>query len=400
MRLLVRQAFILSAKDMRVFVRDWPGMAFALILPLVFVFGFSLAFSGVGPDDERLRLAVATEESAAEESAGGLSRQTLDALAASPETDVREWDAGEAAAAVEDGSLDGYVLFPGDFTQRVLSGGGAEIRVMLAGGAPPETEAALRGLASAVAGRIGAISLIAQGTAELAGPAALDLAELGRLAEAPPLISFSIERVGSREAFNASNFTLPGYLTMFVFFIAAMSAEAIARERQTQTLERLLANGARRPAIIFGKMLASLYRGFLQLAVLWPAGIFAFSIDFGVSPFAVIGVSVMMVVAAAAFGVMLASLVGSVKSATSAAVFTSLTLAPLGGCWWPLFVAPEWLQTLGLFTPHGWANDAFNKLMLFGAQGADVAANLAVLALFAAAFLAVALLRFRSAPAS
>ena len=393
MRLLARQAFILSAKDMRVFVRDLPGMAFALILPFVFVFGFSLAFAGVGPDDERLRLAAATEEGA-----GSLSRRTLDALEASPETGVREWSPGDAAAAVDDGSLAGYVLFPGDFTQRVFAGGGAEVRVVLAGGASPETEAALRGLAAAAAQRIGAVSLVAQGAVELAGPAALDVEELARLAESPPLISFSVERIGPREAFNASNFTLPGYLTMFVFFIAAMSAETIARERQTQTLERLLANGVRRSAIILGKLLASIYRGFLQLAVLWPAGIFAFSIDFGVSPVAVIGVSVMMVVAAATFGVMLASLVGSAKSAMSAAVFTSLTLAPLGGSWWPLFVAPEWMQTLGLFTPHGWANDAFNKLMLFGAQGADVAANLGVLALFAAAFLAVALLRFRSAP--
>lgn len=115
MRLLVRQAFILSAKDMRVFVRDLPGMAFALILPFVFVFGFSLAFAGVGPNDEQLRLAAATEEGA-----GSLSRRTLDALAASPETGVREWGPVEAAAAIEDGSLAGYVLFPGDFTQRVL----------------------------------------------------------------------------------------------------------------------------------------------------------------------------------------------------------------------------------------------------------------------------------------
>ena len=395
MREIARQALLLSAKDIRIFARDWSGLAFALILPLVFVFGFSLAFGGVGPDDERLRLAAASEEAE-----GSLSRQAIDALAASPESGVTPWSPAAAAAAVEDGSLSGYVLFSDGFTQRVLTGAPAEIRVVLAGGAPPETEAALRGLAAAVAQRIGAVSLVAQGAVELAGPAALDPAALARIAEAPPLISFAMERVGPREAFNASNFTLPGYLTMFVFFIAAMNAEAIARERQAQTLERLLSNGVRRSAIILGKLLAGLYRGFIQLAVLWPAGIFAFSIDFGVSPVAVVGVSVMMVAAAAAFGVMLAALVSTAKSAMSAAVFTSLTLAPLGGSWWPLFVAPDWLQTLGLFTPHGWANDAFNKLMLFGAEAPDVFTNLGVLALFAAAFLSIALLRFRSAPAS
>ena len=209
---------------------------------------------------------------------------------------------------------------------------------------------------------------------------------------------FTTDQVGDREPFNASNFTLPGYLTMFVFFVAALGAEAIARERQSQTLERLLSNGVRRSSIIGGKLLAGIYRGLMQLAVLWVAGILIFSIDFGSSPAAVVGVSVAMVLASAAFGVMLASMVQTVNSATSAAVLTSLTFAPLGGSWWPLFIAPEWQQTLGKLTPHGWANDAFNKLMLFGAEAADVMVNVGALLLLAAVFLAVAVLKFRSAP--
>ena len=59
-----------------------------------------------------------------------------------------------------------------------------------------------------------------------------------------PTIGLRVEQVGEIAPFNASNFTLPGYLTMFVFFTAAMGAEALARERQTHTLERLMANGA------------------------------------------------------------------------------------------------------------------------------------------------------------
>ena len=49
---------------------------------------------------------------------------------------------------------------------------------------------------------------------------------------------------------------------------------------------------------------------------------------------------------------------------------------------WPLFVTPEWMQTLALITPHGWANSAFNKLMLFGAGGGDVVLEMAALAAF------------------
>ena len=182
---------------------------------------------------------------------------------------------------------------------------------------------------------------------------------------------------------------------MFVFFVAAMSAESIARERQGQTLERLLSNGARRESIILGKFVGIAIRGLLQLAVLWAAGILIFGIDLGLSPVAVVLISVLMALTSAAFGVMLASFVVDIRAASTAGVLVSLTLAPIGGCWWPLFITPEWMQSLAKLTPHGWANGAFNKLMLFGAEFSDVSQEMIALAAFGAAFLAIALWRFR-----
>jgi ABC-2 type transport system permease protein len=393
MRLFMRQAFLLSMKDTRLFLKDRFALGFALLFPILFIVAFSLALGDLGPEDEELRMAVVTEEES------GFSRQAIDALTSVEASGVDEWDPKDAGLALHEGRIPGYLLFPVDFTQRIFSGESAEIWVVTADG-DPETEAVLGGLARSIGGRIGTLSLAARGVAELEGITALDLAKLGEVGAAPPSIFFTTEQVGNVEPFNATNFTLPGYLTMFLFFAAALGAEAIARERQTQTLERLLSNGVRRSAIVAGKVLASIYRGLIQLAFLWALGIFAFSIDFGASPVAVIAVSVLMAVASSAFGVMLASLVRTVKSASSAAVLASLTLAPLGGCWWPLFITPDWMQAIGRVTPHGWANDAFNKLMLFGAEGQDVLANMAALLLFTAAFLAIAVARFRTVSAN
>ena len=54
--------------------------------------------------------------------------------------------------------------------------------------------------------------------------------------------SSALRHLGSAtpSPFNPSNFVLTGYVTMFVFFSAAMGAGAVVRERQNQTLERLL----------------------------------------------------------------------------------------------------------------------------------------------------------------
>jgi ABC-type multidrug transport system permease subunit len=47
-------------------------------------------------------------------------------------------------------------------------------------------------------------------------------------------------------------------------------------------------------------------------------------------------------------------------------------LAALGGCWWPIEVAPRWMQELASWLPTGWVMNALHRLMLFhsGPQGA------------------------------
>ena len=390
MRLVLRQSLILAAKDTRVFLKDWFGLGFALLFPLVFVLGFSLALRNVGPGDERLSITVATQE---EE---GISRQIIDGLAEGNVVDLTVLEYGAAVRATEDGDIGGFVAFPEDFTPNLVAGRPTKLEVVARIG-DPETEAALSGFANAVAAASSNTRTAVQAILQLGGGDALplDMAAFGR---DRGLLRFETEQIGPVEAYNAGNFTVPGYLTMFVFFAAALAAETITRERENHTMERLMATGTRRGSVVAGKYLGSVYRGAMQLAVLWGVGLLAFRIDLGLSPAAVILVSVLMVLTSAAFGVMLAALVRTQASANSAAVLASLVLAPLGGCWWPLFITPEWMQTLALITPHGWANSAFNKLMLFGAQGGDVALEMAAVAAFGLCFLAIALARFRLSP--
>ena len=122
----------------------------------------------------------------------------------------------------------------------------------------------------------------------------------------------------------------------------------------------------------------------------------AFNIDLGLSPTAVIILSVLMVIMSSAFGLMLATLVKTDRAAGSIGVLTSLILAPLGGCWWPLFITPKWMQFLAKFSPHGWAVIGFNKLMLFGADFGDAVLEMLALIGFAVVFGLIATWRFRT----
>ena len=391
MGVMARQALLMAMKDTRVFFKDKFAVGFAFLFPFLFVIGFSFALGDVGPGDDTLDLAISTQED------GGLSSRIIEDLTgAGP--GLTQVDYQTALSQVEEGSLSGFLMLPPNFTESVMSGEPTTIEVVAGSSSSPEIQAALRGLASSIADDLEKANVTLSALFELSPPAqdgSLSFDPQSVAQERSPVITFQVETVGEVESVGASNFTLPAYLTMFLFFVAALSAESIARERQGQTLERLLSNGVQRESIILGKFVGIALRGILQLAVLWTVGILAFGIDLGISPTAVILISVLMALTSAAFGVMLASFITDVRAASTAGVLVSLTLAPIGGCWWPLFITPEWMQSLAKLTPHGWANGAFNKLMLFGAEFRDVSQEMIALPAFGAAFLVVALWRFR-----
>ena len=393
MGLIIRQSLLMAAKDTRLFVRDRFALGFALLFPLMFVVGFSLAMGSFEAEDEQLMFTVATREE------GGRSNEIIAALTESPDSDVQVMPYEEAGRALDDGELDGFVAFPSEFTVNLMAGRPTSIEVLAREGAMSK-QAALEGFARALAGRISNAYTAFQAVYHLEETTPGGVAGVGMetLPELPVLISFRTEQVGDIKPVHSSNFTLPGYLTMFVFFAAALGAESIARERQTQTLERLMSNGVRRESIILGKYLGAVYKGLTQIVVLWVFGILVFRIDLGVSPAAVILVSIFMVLASSGFGVLLASFIRTQRSAGSVGVLFSLTLAPLGGCWWPLFITPDWMQVLAKVTPHAWANTGFNKLMLFGAEFGDVVPEMVALVAFGFLFLAAALWKFRLSP--
>jgi ABC-2 type transport system permease protein len=41
-----------------------------------------------------------------------------------------------------------------------------------------------------------------------------------------------------------------------------------------------------------------------------------------------------------------------------------VTMAAVGGCWWPIDLEPRWMRSVALGFPTTWAMEAFNDLMI------------------------------------
>ena len=397
-----RLVWLIALKDLKLFTRDRMALFFFVLFPFLFIIMFNFILSGVGAEDDRLVFHLVTLE---EKTETALSYQIIASLETPDESDLQPGepmfvggdDYDELLQQVEDKELGGFLAFPADFTDSIYTGGRTEIEVVV----DPEAinyRAALYGLADGISSWIGAEAVVWSTITELAGehaPAILESLS-GQVITGETLITYTSEKVGEVEAEQPSNYVIPGYLVMFVFFAAALSAEAIVRERQNHTLERMLASSVRRSAIIGGIFTGTAAKGLVQIIIFWTLGILVFKIDLGIAPAAVIILSVLMVITSSAFAMMLATLVRTQRSASSVATVTALVLAPLGGCWWPLFILPMWLQNVAKISPHAWANNGFNKLMLFGADFGAVVPEMLALIGFTVVFGLIAVWRFRT----
>ncbi|MFC2009974.1 ABC transporter permease [Chloroflexota bacterium] len=407
--LQMRRICFLALKDLRLFATDRIALLMFVLFPFLFITMFTLMNTGVS--DPRLELYLTTRETDY-----GLSQQIIGAMETQDDSQlapgepkviwIQEYD--EALRMVEDKEMHGFLAFPVDFTDGLMAGDSVQLEIVADAG-DINTRAALNGLAAAISSRVGSQQVAIRSAIELlqqqGDPAAIAgieqliqqiISGQGGAAPEEAFIEFTTEKVGEVEAENASNWTIPGYLVMFVFFAAALSAEAIVRERQNNTLERLMASSVRRNSILAGVFTGTTAKGLTQIIIFWVVGILVFKTELGSAPAAVIILSFLMVIVSSAFGVMLATLVRTQRAAGSIGVLASLVMAPLGGCWWPLFILPRWMQNLAKITPHGWATTGFNKLMLFGADFGDVVPEMLALIVFAAIFGVIAAWRFRT----
>ena len=61
----------------------------------------------------------------------------------------------------------------------------------------------------------------------------------------------------------------------------------------------------------------------------------------------------------------------------------------------PRFYMPQWLRMAGLTTPHAWALDAYQDLLVRGYTFPEVLPKVLVLGAFADVFFAIGVWRFR-----
>jgi ABC-type multidrug transport system permease subunit len=188
--------------------------------------------------------------------------------------------------------------------------------------------------------------------------------------------------------------SVPGMGTMFVMMTVFGSMAALIVERQQGTLQRLAVMPVSRRTLLAGKILARFGLGLLQFLVVFVVGALL-GMDFGQAPLALLLLVIAYTLSVTALSFAIGSGLKNPAQASGLSLLLTLTLAPLGGAWWPMSISPRFMQVIGHVSPIAWAMDGFTALTYEGAHLADVWVPLVVLLGMAVVAFVVAIPRFR-----
>jgi ABC-2 type transport system permease protein len=201
-----------------------------------------------------------------------------------------------------------------------------------------------------------------------------DAAAFRRLEAMPRKISIEVSSAGRRKAIPAGfEQTIPGTLVMFTMLILLTSGSLLlVMEREQGLLRRLASTPIPRWSVVAGKWAGRLTLGLVQVAFAMLAGTLFFRIRWGPALPMVVLVLFAWAAFNASLGILLGSLARTRVQMAGIGVMSTMVLAALGGCWWPIEITPQWMQTAALFVPTGWTMDAMHRLISFG-YGASAA---------------------------
>ncbi|MDX1991932.1 MAG: ABC transporter permease [bacterium] len=317
---------------------------------------------------------------------------------------------------VTDGVTTGIIEIPQGFEQSVIDG--QPLEVVYRSDENPTQPSVILQAVQAAAQRVSAASVAAQTAVQVYEESGFTFAddadrlafrqqaydEAANLWSAPPAtIAYSLSGQGEQEAeptgvgggFRQS---VPGMGTMYVMFTVLAGAVTLITERKNWTFQRLVMMPVRRSEILLGKVLARFGMGMLQYGVAFGFGIVLsqfLGFNFGGNAAGLLLMMVAFTICISAVTFLLATLVENDQQAAGITLFFALTMAPLGGAWWPLEIVPEFMRTVGHISPVAWAMDGFSDLIFYNRGISAILPEVAVLLGASVVIFAIAVSRFR-----
>jgi ABC-2 type transport system permease protein len=336
--------------DLRLFFKSKTAYVFLFVMPTAFVYFLGFAARGPGDPANRHPPVIIDNRDSNFLSSAFLSELTAEGMWVVDATNK------EAARGIH---------IPADFTERLLRGEKARVELEKKQGAG-EADGALVDL-RIVRAMIAINSHLLEAASKKGSLEKLTEPQLRAIREAPNPVKLEARFAGRKPVPSGFNFSLPGNLVTYLMMnVVVFGGAAMAMGRRSGTIKRLCLSPATRLEIVMGKVYGNTLLGAVQIVYFLLIGKFLFHVNLGANLPGVILILILLAWAAGALAVLVGSITSAEDRVVAICVLVTLLMGALGGCWWPLEVAPPFFQHVALCLPTGWALAGLNQLISFG----------------------------------
>jgi ABC-2 type transport system permease protein len=189
---------------------------------------------------------------------------------------------------------------------------------------------------------------------------------------------------------------VPGFSLMFVLMGLLLGVPfGLRDEQEWGALTRLRVAPIARWAYLGGKLLARLVVGMVQMLVLFSFGHLVFGISIGRSLPVFLLMTFAVVFSMTGFSLVVAAFARTREQIIPIGLTVTMIVCAIGGCWWPLYQEPPWLQQVAHLALTAWAMDGIHDLILREKGLLDVLPIIGVLLAYGAGSLALGIRLYR-----
>ncbi len=355
----------ITLKDLRLILRDrWAAMSL-LIVPVIIILVIAETQSGEG--SSTILFPIVNEDE------GPVANVLIRTLKEHLDVRVVDRETAESWVAKENRSP-ALLVLPTGLSKRYLTERPSTIELLTDPAAWKELQAIKM-----------ALMLADREASSLGDPFAEELLELEEQSLTGTWLKFtSLEQ-------NVPGFSMTFVLLSMIFGVAF----GMRDEESWGTSHRLSIAPVGHASVIGGKLLARLIVGTVQLLLLLTFGHFMYGLTLGNSIPTLIVTATVIVFAMACFSLLIAAVASTREQVVPVGISAVFILAALGGCWWPFFEQPQWMQVVAHGAVTTWSMFAIHDVMLRDKAFVDLLPTLAFLLVYGGVSFAVGLRLFR-----
>lgn len=405
----------IAVNDLRIFLSNRGNLVGLLVIPIVMTIVLGVFIpSGEGPSSVRVDVVDHDRGPIAQRLLAGI-REANDSLVLCPMDnddedfceleDQPELDAERASERVKNGNVLALIEIPAGFTQSVEDSQPTLVRYVSVENfsGPSYVQQAVEAALTQVNGAVVAAQVASRVADQIGLGDDFPGGVYSRAAELWEQQPIAVEYQQTAEAaidptttqdIGGFNQSVPGMGSMMVLFTVLGAMGILVGEKKQWTIQRIATMPVSRAQLLGGKILGRFALGILQYMIVFSVGIIA-GINFGQDLLALALIMISFTLASTALSFAIGSRLTSEQQAIGLTNLLGLSLAPLGGAWWPLDVVPEFMRVIGHVSPIAWAMDGYTELMFRNGTLEDVGISIVVLLGLALVLFVVGIRRFR-----